>query len=77
MKLPIIKGFDEAALKKYFVNTGLLMIGRIGSLAIKMATSIYVANYLLPQKNGVLSTSTAYVFLFAALAGLGLDSFIV
>lgn len=77
MKLPIIKGFDEAALKKYFKNTGLLMIGRIGSLAIKMVTSIYVANYLLPERNGVLSTSSAYVFLFAALAGLGLDSFIV
>ena len=77
MKLPIIKGFDEAALKKYFKNTGLLMIGRIGSLAIKMVTSIYVANYLLPERNGVISTSTSYVFLFAALAGLGLDSFIV
>lgn len=77
MKLPVIKGFDEAALKKYFVNTGLLMIGRIGSLAIKMVTTVYVANYLLPEKNGILSTSTSYVFLFAALAGLGLDSFIV
>ncbi len=77
MKLPLVKGFDEAALKKYFKNTGLLMIGRIGSLAIKMVTSIYVANYLLPERNGVLSTSAAYVFLFAALAGLGLDSFIV
>ena len=44
MKLPIIKGFDEAALKKYFKNTGLLMIGRIGSLAIKKVTSIYEAN---------------------------------
>ena len=73
----MIKGFDEAALKKYFKNTGLLMIGRIGSLAIKMVTSIYVANYLLPERNGVLSTSSSYVFLFAALAGLGLDSFIV
>lgn len=73
----MIKGFDEVALKKYFKNTGLLMIGRIGSLAIKMVTSIYVANYLLPEKNGILNTSMAYVFLFAALAGLGLDSFIV
>lgn len=76
-KLPFLKGFDQEALLKYFKNTGLLMIGRIGSMAIKMATSIYVANYLLPEKNGVLSTSVAYVFLFAALAGLGLDSFIV
>ncbi len=77
MKLPIIKGFDEVALKKYFKNTGLLMIGRIGSLAIKMVTTVFVANYLLPERNGVLNLSIAYVFLFAALAGLGLDSFIV
>lgn len=77
MKLPKINGFDEQALNKYFKNTGLLMLGRVGSMAIKMATSIYVANYLLPERNGVLSTSTSYVFLFAAFAGLGLDSFIV
>ena len=55
MKLPIIKGFDEAALKKYFKNTGLLMIGRIGSMAIKMVTTVFVANYLLPEKNGILN----------------------
>lgn len=76
-KLPFLKGFDQEALKKYFKNTGLLMIGRIGSMAIKMITGIAVANYLLPERNGVLSTSTSYVFLFAAIAGLGLDTFIV
>ncbi len=77
MKLPKINGFDEQALNKYFKNTGLLMLGRVGSLVIKMATSIWVANYLLPERNGILGTSTAYIFLFAAFAGLGLDSFIV
>lgn len=77
MKLPKINGFDEQALNKYFKNTGLLMLGRVGSLVIKMITSIWVANYLLPERNGVLSTSTSYIFLFAAFAGLGLDSFIV
>ena len=76
-KLPFLKGFDQEALKKYVKNTGLLMIGRIGSMAIKMVTNIAVANYLLPERNGVLSTSTSYVFLFAAVAGLGLDTFIV
>ena len=76
-KLPFLKGFDQQALKKYFKNTGLLMVGRIGSMAIKMVTAIAVANYLLPERNGVLSTSTSYVFLFAAVAGLGLDTFIV
>ena len=77
MKLPAIKGFDEEALKKYFKNTGMLLIGKVGSLAIKMLSSIAVANYLLSYGNGILTTSVSYVFLFAALAGLGLDQFIV
>jgi O-antigen/teichoic acid export membrane protein len=77
MKLPAIKGFDEEALKKYFKNTGMLLIGKVGSLGIKMLTNIAVANYLLSYGNGILTTSIAYVFLFAALAGLGLDQFIV
>ncbi len=77
MKLPHIKGFDQDALHKYFKNTGLLMFGRVGSMAIKMVVTITLANYLLPEKNGILNTSMAYVFLFASIAGLGLDSFIV
>ncbi|RZK55730.1 MAG: flippase, partial [Pedobacter sp.] len=40
MKLPAIKGFNEEAFNKYLKNTGLLMLGRVGSLAIKMFVSI-------------------------------------
>lgn len=77
MKIPAIKGFDQDALNKYFKNTGWLMLGRVGSMAIKMLISVQVANYLLPARNGMLGTSVAYIYLFAALASLGLDSFIV
>jgi len=77
MKLPSIKGFDEEALKKYFKNTGMLLIGKVGSMGIKMLSSVAVANYLLSYGNGILTTSVSYVFLFAALAGLGLDQFVV
>lgn len=77
MKLPFLKGFDEEALNKYLKNTGWLMLGRVGSMAIKMLISVQVANYLLPARNGMLGTSIAYIYLFAALASLGLDSFIV
>ncbi len=77
MKFPAIKGFDEAAFNKYLKNTGWLMLGRIGSLAIKMAINIKVANYLLPDLNGLLNSSISYIFLFTAIASLGLDSFIV
>lgn len=77
MKIPAIKGFDQDALNKYLKNTGWLMLGRVGSMAIKMLISVQVANYLLPARNGMLGTSVAYIYLFAALASLGLDSFIV
>ena len=63
MKFPSIKGFDEEAFNKYLKNTGLLMLGRVGSMAIKMVISIYVANYLLTYNNGILSTSFSYVYL--------------
>lgn len=55
----------------------MLLAGKVGSLVIKMAVSVMVANYLLTYGNGLLNTATAYVFLFASVAGLGLDSFIV
>lgn len=77
MKLPAIKGFDEEAFNKYLKNTGLLMLGRVGSMAIKMVISIQVANYLLKYNNGLLNTSVSYIYLFASIAGLGLDAFIV
>jgi O-antigen/teichoic acid export membrane protein len=77
MKFPAIKGFDEAAFNKYLKNTGLLMLGRIGSLVIKMVVNICLANYLLKFNNVILFSSLAYVYLFASIAGLGLDQFIV
>jgi O-antigen/teichoic acid export membrane protein len=77
MKFPAIKGFDEAAFNKYFKNTGLLMLGRVGSLVIKMAVLICLANYLLKYNYGIITSSIVYIYLFASIAGLGLDQFIV
>src|SRR5476651_1189916 len=77
MRIPNIPGFDQQALEKYFKNTGMLFIGRIGSLLIKMLVSIQVANYLLPEKNGIVNGGAVYIYLFSAIASLGLDQFIV
>ncbi|RZK50839.1 MAG: flippase [Pedobacter sp.] len=77
MKFPAIKGFNEEAFNKYLKNTGLLMIGRVGSMGIKMVSTIFVANHLFKHNFGILTNSFNYVFLFAAIAGLGLDSFVV
>lgn len=77
MRIPSIPGFDQQALEKYFKNTGWLFIGRIGSLAIKMAVSVLLANYLGSGNNGVLNGGNVYIYFFSSIAALGLDQFIV
>ena len=77
MRIPNLGGFDQQALQKYFKNTGMLFVGRVGSLAIKFAVSISVANYLGRSNNGILSGGIVYIYFFSAIASLGLDQFIV
>jgi O-antigen/teichoic acid export membrane protein len=77
MRFPSIPGFDQQAFEKYFKNTGMLFVGRIGSLLIKMIVSIAVANYLGRSNNGIIIGGTAYNYFFSAIATLGLDQFIV
>jgi hypothetical protein len=36
MRIPSIPGFDQQAFEKYFKNTGMLMIAKVGSMVIKM-----------------------------------------
>jgi len=77
MHFPSISGFDQQAFEKYFKNTGMLFIGRVGSLLIKMIVAISVTNYLGRANNGIISGGTVYIYFFSALAALGLDQFIV
>jgi O-antigen/teichoic acid export membrane protein len=77
MRIPAIPGFDQSAFEKYLKNTGWLMLGRIGSLFIKMLISFAVTNYLGKGQNGILNYANSFVIMFMAVAGLGLDSFIV
>ncbi|HEY4324179.1 MAG TPA: flippase [Mucilaginibacter sp.] len=77
MRFPSIPGFDQQAFEKYFKNTGMLFIGRVGSLLIKMIVSISVANYLGRSNNGIINGGTVYIYFFSAIATLGLDQFIV
>jgi O-antigen/teichoic acid export membrane protein len=77
MRIPSIPGFDQQALEKYFKNTGMLFIGRIGSLLIKMIVSIQIANYLGRTQNGILTGGNVYIYFFSAIATLGLDQFII
>jgi len=77
MRIPRIPGFDQEALEKYFKNTGMLFIGRVGSLVIKMIVGISLANYLGRAGNGIIGGGTVYIYFFSAVATLGLDQFIV
>ncbi|HEY0897160.1 MAG TPA: flippase [Sphingobacteriaceae bacterium] len=77
MRIPAIPGFDQSAFEKYFKNTGWLMLGRVGSLVIKMLVNISVANYLGKEAFGTINNAYAFVVIFLSVAGLGLDQFIV
>ncbi|WP_423147527.1 flippase [Rubrolithibacter danxiaensis] len=73
MKIPALPGFDPAAFEKYLKNTGWLMFGKILSMII----GFIIARYLGPYAFGELSFADAFTSLFAAVATLGLDSFII
>ncbi|MBD1394161.1 flippase [Mucilaginibacter glaciei] len=77
MRIPTIPGFDQQALEKYFKNTGMSFVGKVGSLLIKMLVSIAVARYLSKDKLGIITGGITYIYLFSAFATLGLDQFIV
>jgi O-antigen/teichoic acid export membrane protein len=73
MKLPGLKGFDEEALAKYFRNAGWLMFGKI----LSMIVAFVIARHLKAANFGDLSFADAFTFIVAAVAALGLDSFII
>ncbi|TWR30346.1 flippase [Mucilaginibacter pallidiroseus] len=77
MRIPSIPGFNQQALEKYFKNTGMSFIGKVGSLLIKMLVGIAVARYLSKDRLGIITGGVTYVYLFSAIATLGLDQFIV
>lgn len=53
------------------------MVGKVGSLLIKMLVSIAVARYLSKERLGIITGGVTYVYLFSALASLGLDQYVV
>lgn len=73
MKIPGIKGFDEAAFQKYFKNTSWLMFGKI----LSMIVGFLIIRYLGPISFGDLSFADALTAIVAAVGTLGLDSFII
>ncbi|NLZ74802.1 flippase [Candidatus Falkowbacteria bacterium] len=64
---------SHSGFRKYFKNTGWMMIARILSLAISFVTTIFVARSLGPENYGQLSYAVSFVGLFSFIATLGID----
>jgi O-antigen/teichoic acid export membrane protein len=62
---------------KYFKNTSWLMGEKILRIGVGLFVGIWVARYLGPEQFGLLSYAQSFVFLFTAIATLGLDGIVV
>jgi len=62
---------------KYFKNTSWLFGEKILRMVVGLFVAIWVARYLGPEQFGLFSYAQAFVGLFTAIAGLGLDGIIV
>jgi O-antigen/teichoic acid export membrane protein len=63
--------------KKYFWNTGWLMVEKILRMVVALCVGVWVARYLGPDRFGLLSYAQSFVALFSAIATLGLDGIVV
>lgn len=66
------KGF-----RRYATNTIWLMAEKILRMFIGLFVGIWVARHLGPEQFGILSFAQSFVFLFTAIATLGLDTIVV
>jgi O-antigen/teichoic acid export membrane protein len=62
---------------KYFKNTSWLMGERILRMGVGLFLGVWIARYLGPEQFGLLSYAQSFVFIFAAIATLGLNGIIV
>jgi len=62
---------------RYFKNTSWLMGERILRMGVGLFVGIWIARYLGPEQFGLLSYAQSIVFLFTAIATLGLDGIVV
>ncbi|MGP9688736.1 flippase [Psychrobacter sp. AOP22-C1-C5] len=64
-------------IKRYGANTAWLMGEKVLRMFMGLFVVIWVARYLGPEQFGLLSYAQSFVFLFTAIATLGLDSIVV
>jgi len=64
---------DHEGFKRYFANTGWMLIGQMFSLLVAFFIGAWLARYLGPENYGILSYSIAFVGLFGFITSLGID----
>lgn len=69
--------FSHKGFMRYFKNTSWLFAEKILRMFEVLFVGIWVARYLGPESFGLLSYAQAFVFLFASIATLGLDTVVV
>jgi len=62
---------------RYFTNTSWLLGERILRMGVGLFVGIWIARYLGPEQFGLFSYAQSFVFLFTAIATLGLDGIVV
>ena len=73
----MIKALKHPGFLKYFSNTSWLLVERVLRMVVSLFIGIYVARYLGPEHYGVLNYTLSFVWLFSALASLGLDDIFI
>lgn len=68
---------SHQGIRRYGANTAWLMGEKILRMFMGLFVGIWVARYLGPDQFGLLSYAQSFVFLFTAIATLGLDSIVV
>lgn len=68
---------SQSGFRKYLANTSWLLAERVARMGVGLLVGVWVARYLGPHDFGLLSYAQGFVFLFAAIAHLGLDSIVV
>lgn len=71
------KLWGHAGIRRYGANTAWLMGEKLLRMFMGLFVGIWVARYLGPEQFGLLSYAQSFVFLFTAIATLGLDSIVV
>lgn len=65
------------SLQQVLSNTGWLLADRLVRMGVGLLVGVWVARYLEPQQFGLLNYAIAFVSLFSAIAGLGLDGIVI